>query len=171
MLENLLEWAKMQRNLVSMAPVSFSVRPNIIETMKVLKPSALTKDIAIEEVIPENTMAFADERMFESVVHNLLTNALKFTKRGGKVTVSVKKTDDEFNVIKISDTGIGMPKEIADGLFQIGKNCRRAGTEGEPSSGLGLVICKDFVEKQGGKIWVESTEGQGTDFFFTIPEK
>ena len=107
--------------------------------------------------------------MINSVLSNLLTNAVKFTDRNGQVVVSLNKIDSGMLEIAISDTGIGMPDIIFNNLFKIQEKVGRLGTEKEESSGLGLLLCKEFIEKHKGKIWVESTEGKGSKFIFTLP--
>ncbi|MEI7501616.1 MAG: ATP-binding protein, partial [Bacteroidota bacterium] len=107
--------------------------------------------------------------MVESLIRNLISNAVKFTPKGGRITVSANKIEGNFIEIAVRDTGIGMKKELMSKLFKLDEHTGRKGTEGESSSGLGLIICKDFVEKHGGKIWAESEEGKGSTFYFTIP--
>ena len=109
--------------------------------------------------------------MFESVIRNLVSNAVKFTPDGGKIKVSASIIPENVIEIKITDTGIGMTLEFKDKLFKMNEKTNRPGTAGEPSSGLGLLLCKEFIEKHNGKIWVESEEGKGSTFSFTVPEK
>lgn len=108
--------------------------------------------------------------MLEGVMRNLVFNAVKFTPKGGSITVLAKSVSGNWVEISITDTGIGMNNRIINSLFCLGEQTNRRGTEGEPSTGLGLIICKDFIEKQGGNIWVESEEGNGSTFYFTIPQ-
>ena len=102
---------------------------------------------------------------------NLVFNAVKFTPKGGSVTIVAKPISDGWVEVSIKDTGIGMNKSIVDNLFRLDEQTNRKGTEGEPSSGLGLIICKDFIEKHGGKLWVESEVDRGSTFSFTLPAK
>jgi len=113
---------------------------------------------------------YADSNMIQTVIRNLVFNAVKFTEKGGKINVSTQTTDEEVE-ISVKDTGIGMNSVIVDNLFKLDGKTNRAGTEGELSTGLGLILCKDFVEKLGGNIWAESEEGVGSVFTFTIPIK
>src|SRR5450759_2074177 len=106
--------------------------------------------------------------MLETVVRNLVSNAIKFTPKSGMISVSAKVTLDNIVEIKIRDTGIGMNKELINKLFLLNEKTNRKGTEGEPSTGLGLLLCKEFIEKHGGKIWVESEVGKGSTFSFTM---
>jgi signal transduction histidine kinase len=112
--------------------------------------------------------AFADKKMINSVLSNLLWNAVKFTNRNGTVKICSKNIENEMIEISVSDTGMGIEKDIINKLFAVGEKISRAGTEGEPSTGLGLLLCKEFVEKNGGKIWVESEPGVGSTFYFTL---
>ncbi len=108
---------------------------------------------------------------FYSFLRNLASNAMKFTPHGGRVTITAKSIPSEWVEISVKDTGIGMSIEMVENLFQIEINTSRKGTESEPSSGLGLILCKDFVEKHGGKLWVESEINMGSTFHFTLPNK
>jgi signal transduction histidine kinase len=169
LLGNLLEWSILQRGLTAFAPESFLLKPKIAESIAQAVDTAKTKEITISYSIPDDLVIFADAKMIASIVRNLTTNAVKFTPKGGRVEVSALIADGTQVVISIRDTGIGMQKKLIDNLFRLDVNTNRNGTNGEPSSGLGLIICKDFVEKHGGTIWVESEEGQGSKFTFTIP--
>ena len=111
----------------------------------------------------------ADEYMFKSIIRNLVFNAVKFTNRGGRITIAAKSLSGDSVEISISDTGIGMSRVMVDNLFRLDVQTRRKGTESEPSSGLGLMLCKDFIEQHGGKIWADSIEGKGSTLLFTLP--
>jgi signal transduction histidine kinase len=119
--------------------------------------------------VAEIPSVVADEAMLNSILRNLLANAVKFTNRGGTVTVRSKKTGNKTVEISIHDTGIGMTESFSKKLFMMEEKTGRRGTDGEESTGLGLLLCKEFVEKHGCKIWVESKEGSGSVFYFTIP--
>jgi signal transduction histidine kinase len=106
--------------------------------------------------------------MINSVLLNLLLNAVKFTHRNGAITVNAKEIEDQMIEISIKDSGVGMPKRIVERLFELGTKTGRKGTEGELSTGLGLLLCKEFIDKNDGKIWVESEEGKGSTFSFTL---
>jgi signal transduction histidine kinase len=106
--------------------------------------------------------------MINSVLLNLLSNAVKFTQQNGAITVSAKETVDQMIKISVKDTGMGMPKSMVEKLFILGEKTSRQGTDGELSTGLGLLLCKEFIDKNGGKIWVESEEGTGSTFYFTV---
>jgi len=170
LLENLLEWSRLQRGLISFSPNEFALKPRVMQIMNSLHELARTKEIEVVYNIEDNLRTYADENMLASTIRNLVSNALKFTSKGGRVTISAISIDDKIQ-ISVADTGIGMDEGIKKNLFQIDAHISRQGTDGEPSSGLGLIICKDFIEKHGGKIWVESEDGKGSTFFFSIPPK
>jgi signal transduction histidine kinase len=107
--------------------------------------------------------------MFEVIIRNLVSNAVKFTPVGGNITISATSLPDKSVSISIKDTGIGMNKKMIDNLFRLDVVTSRKGTEGENSSGLGLILCKDFVEKHGGELRIESAEFKGSTFYFSLP--
>jgi len=170
LLENLLEWSQIQRGGMTFNPKSFVFMPKLMEVMEIIVDSAVKKGIKISYDIHENLIIFADVRMLESVIRNLASNAVKFTPRKGKITISAKQMTNNLVEISIKDTGIGMNDEMISNLFRLDKNTKRTGTEKEPTTGLGLIICKEFVEKHGGKIWAESKEENGSIFYFTLPQ-
>ncbi len=169
MLENLLEWSRMQRGMTDFEPLPLDLNLKIHQILQLLNEAANAKKISINVDIQGDITFIADEQMIESTIRNLLTNAIKFTPREGRVTISAKKEADHAVTISIEDNGIGMNQKILDGLFRIDENVSRKGTEGESSSGLGLLLCKEFVEKHAGTIWVESEVDKGTTFHFQIP--
>ncbi|MEI6883460.1 MAG: PAS domain S-box protein [Bacteroidota bacterium] len=171
LLENLLEWSRLQRDLTKIHPKSFQLMPNVKSSMDSVRDAAYKKDIDLSYDIPEDMEVFADEYMLDSILRNLTTNAVKFTTKGGKVAISAKSIPDGWVDVSVKDTGIGISKKMIDNLFKMDVNTSRKGTDGEPSTGLGLILCKDFVEKHGGKLWVESEEGKGSTFYFTLPSK
>lgn len=106
--------------------------------------------------------------MFETIIRNLVSNAIKFTPKSGAIYISATRNSDNFTEIAVRDTGIGMDKAMISRLFLLNGKTNRNGTDGEPSTGLGLSLCKEFIEKQNGKIWVESEVGRGSTFFFSL---
>jgi len=134
-----------------------------------LLENARQKQIEFNINIPENFKIIADIHMLQAIIRNLISNAIKFTHSGGKVQLSAHENGNNFTTISVSDTGIGISPEMQTKLFQIDSNTKMKGTEGELSTGLGLILCKEFVEKHGGKIWVESELGKGSTFYFTLP--
>ncbi len=171
LLENLLEWSLVQMGMSSITPSSFVLLPKIKSSLELFRESVINKKIDIEISIPEYLIVYADSRLVDSIIRNLLSNSIKFTPVGGKITLSANTIDRQFVEISIKDTGIGMSKKLQDDMFKIDVKTNRRGTEDEPSSGLGLILCKEFVEKNGGRIWIESEEGVGSVFYFTLPRK
>ena len=143
--------------------------PIINESIALVLESAKSKGIEIAYDIPDDLAVFADSNILQTVIRNLVSNAVKFTPKGGKISVSAKATSDKGVQISIKDTGIGMSPKMVDNLFRLDVQTNRKGTEGEHSTGLGLLLCKEFVEKHGGKLWVESEEGKGSTFAFSLP--
>lgn len=172
LLENLLEWSRSQRGIISFNPVEVSVKILLIDLLKMLKPLALKKSITIDNNISMSLSVTADPNMLQTILRNLLSNAIKFTKKGGKIEIDSKPDEDNnFVCIFIKDNGIGINDTLKSQLFKIDEKVSRPGTDDEPSTGLGLILCKEFVEKHGGRIWVESIESEGSTFYFTIPIK
>jgi PAS domain S-box-containing protein len=169
LLENLLEWSRMQRGLIGFKPGIIAISEVVSGILAMIKDTADKKLITINCDIPEDLTLRADVQMFESVVRNLVFNAIKFTHREGYITISAKAMPNNSIEISISDTGIGMKKEMIGNLFKLDANVSRKGTEGEASTGLGLIICNDFIAKHGGELKVESTVGKGSTFRFTLP--
>ena len=168
LLENLLEWSRLRRGVMDFIPEKINLKKKIEECVAVLSESARKKGIEILISIPEVIDVLADSHMFDTVIRNLISNAIKFTPVGGKVTLTAGYIEDHTVEIKISDSGIGMTPELKDKLFLLNEKTSRKGTEGEPSTGLGLLLCKEFIEKHNGKIRVESEVGKGSTFSFTI---
>ncbi|MEI6435260.1 MAG: hybrid sensor histidine kinase/response regulator [Bacteroidota bacterium] len=171
LLENLLEWSRMQRGQTAFKPSLLSLSEVVNECTKIVAESARNKTIEIVLNIPPQQEVFADTNMLQTVIRNLISNAIKFTPKDGKVIISSVAAENNAVVIAVKDIGIGMSNKILTNLFRLDINCGRSGTEGEPSTGLGLLLCKEFVEKHGGKIWVESEEGKGSIFYFTLKTK
>lgn len=169
LIENLLAWSSLQRGLSRFEPVSMPLLSKINESMIQISEFARAKEIEISYDIPEDLVVFADTDMFGGIIRNLAINAVKFTHKGGKVIVTARQDKDNSVEISFRDTGIGMSMQTIDHLFELNRTITRKGTEGESSTGLGLVLCREFVERHGGRLWVESTEGGGSNFIFTLP--
>ena len=161
----------MQQGATSFEPKLLALSTFATSTLQPVFESAAKKGVAVHLQIPENLQVFADENMLSSTIRNLATNAIKFTPGGGKVIISAIATNEGKVKISVNDTGIGMDAEMLANMFKIEVSISRKGTDGEPSTGLGLLLCKDFIEKHGGHIWVGSEEGKGSTFSFTLPEK
>jgi len=168
LLVNLLEWAQMQKGDITFKLEELNLTEMTSKILDTLRSGAAQKEITLETSIPESLTIYADEKMIDSVIRNLLSNAIKFTPRGGGVLISARKIDSGKVEISVRDTGIGMSEEYRKKLFKIDEKVGSEGTEAEPSTGLGLLLCKEFVEKNGGTIRVESEEGKGSTFHFTI---
>ena len=169
LLENLLEWSRLRRGAMDFVPENLNLKKKIEASIDVLSESAREKGIGLTISVPGELEIRADIHMFDTIIRNLISNAIKFTISGGKVIVTANYNGDHYIVVKISDSGIGMAPELKNKLFQIDEKTSRPGTEGETSTGLGLLLCKEFIEKHGGKIWVESSVGQGSTFSFSLP--
>jgi len=170
LVENLLMWSRSQNGKISFEAIDFDLFYVSNNTIKLLSPNAGNKQIQIVNQIEPNTIINADINLISTVVRNLISNSIKFTKNGGKIILNYKK-ENRFHLISISDNGIGMTQKLVDSLFRIDMNVTNRGTNDEIGTGLGLTICKEFIEKHLGKIWVESEVGMGSTFFFTLPSK
>jgi len=167
LLDNLLNWARTQMNGLKINKINFTLRPEVEETIGIISQIASQKNIQIENNIEKEGQVHADPDMIQLVVRNLLSNAIKFTNIGGIVRISAQKQEDVV-VITVSDTGVGMPESSVQQLFQQA-GYSTEGTDQEKGTGLGLVLCDEFVRRNGGKIWVESKQDEGTTFYFTLP--
>lgn len=168
LLEDMLVWARMERGMIPYNPREVLLAPVLKESTEPLLELASSKNIELNcEVEPYETV-YADRYLLQTILRNLISNALKFTRAGGKVEVfAVKKAG--MLEISVKDSGIGIAPEMKENLFKFMSVNNRKGTDGEPSTGLGLVVCKDFAEKMGGTLNVESVPDSGSRFYFTIP--
>ncbi len=167
LVENLLKWASTQTGKVSFTPKVCDLSELLTETLFNIKSAAENKNINLFTEIPENLKVFADKEMLKTIFRNLVSNAIKFTQKGGAITIKATETENKVRC-SVEDTGVGMSKEVSEKIFSI-TQISTAGTNNEKGTGLGLILCKEFVEKHGGNIWVESEEGKGSKFIFTIP--
>jgi PAS domain S-box-containing protein len=168
LLENLLQWSLLQREIIRFEPKTRFLLPLVTNCIEVITIPAKQKEIEISIEIPGNLEITADVNMLQTIIRNLVSNAIKFTNRGGDIRVSGTFTEEQIYLITVKDTGIGISAERQKEIFRLDANNKTKGTEGELSTGLGLILCKEFVEKHGGKIWVESSEGKGSTFYFTL---
>ena len=177
LLENLLLWAQTQRGTIDFDPGKENLYLLTRETLGLLRQSAADKAIFLINQIPEDIYVHADRNMLLTILRNLISNAIKFTRKEGTVKIGVKtrhgvslhqETDNELVELYVEDNGLGISKEKQEHLFEISENISTKGTENEAGTGLGLILCKEFVEKHGGKIWVESDVGKGSKFIFTL---
>lgn len=169
LLDNLLQWSRTQTGALAVNPERFNIKEAIIENIELLSGSAKEKDISLEANDPDPVYVFADKNMISAVLRNLINNAVKFTEPGGKVTVCARDAGKMVET-NVSDTGIGMSPETIKDLFSANQPRSTLGTAREKGNGLGLIICKDFVEKNGGKITINSIPGKGSEFVFSIPK-
>lgn len=169
LLENLLQWAKIKQGLIPFEPKNMLLFKIAEESIVNVHEPAKNKRIEIVNDIEDGVEVYADKNMLQTVIRNLVSNAIKFTPKGGKISLNAKVNEDKSVEVSVKDSGIGMNPIMMDNLFRLDVRTNRPGTEGEASTGLGLILCKDFIEKQGGKIWVESEEGKGSVFHFTVP--
>lgn len=170
LLENLLSWASGQSNRLNLEPEHFYINEIIKNNIELLASTALQKSISVRSGNNKPVSVFADRNSIDLVVRNLLSNAIKFTRENGFVKVDVSDFED-FAEVTVTDNGVGIKKELADTLFTSNTFTTTLGTNFEKGSGLGLVLCRDFLEKNGGSIKVESVLGEGSRFIFTIPKK
>jgi PAS domain S-box-containing protein len=168
LLQDLLIWTKNQSGFIRFEPVIFNLPTICDEVRKSLKYYAKGKNISLKCQIPADLMVTADIQMLKTILRNLISNAIKFTPPKGKIMVTAEKKPDKI-IFTVSDNGIGIEPEIQDKLFKEFKTYSTEGTKGEKGTGLGLIICKMYVAKHEGKIWVESIPGKGSNFKFTLP--
>ena len=169
LLTNLLTWSRLQRGVMDYAPEVISITTIATHNVHLFAAGAEQKQILLNNLVPAGTTAYADLQMIETVIRNLFSNALKFTNPGGTIALSVQSQADVIEVA-VADTGIGMDQAQIEILFRIDVKDSRKGTAGEEGTGLGLILCKELVEKNGGTIRVTSEVNKGTTFAFTLPK-
>jgi signal transduction histidine kinase len=169
LLENLLEWSRSQTGNIEFKPETFDLQQLLELNRELLGAQASNKKIVIVNSNSESVPVHAHKHSVNTVMRNLISNAIKFTPANGIITLGINRRIDSITV-SISDTGVGMSKEIMDKLFRIDTKHSTRGTADEKGTGLGLILCKEFIEKNNGNIWVESTPGKGSTFYFTLKE-
>ena len=167
LIENLLEWARSQTGTLKLVNTNLILKSLADDVIKIYITQAETKGIIIINEIPDDISVFADHEILAIIIRNLISNGIKYTQKGGKVTLTAYRESGN-TVLKISDSGIGMSHEVLEKLFKIEETFPTAGTSNEAGTGLGLVICKEFTETLGGTIAVESSVGKGTSFYVTL---
>ena len=165
---NLLEWSRLQTGRLEVDKSTINLNELCGEIISLYKEMSDSKKIILESKIPDNLIIYADKYMIETVLRNLVSNAIKFTRTNGQVCISAE-TKNEFAIISVKDSGIGISKEDMKKLFRIDVQYKHDGTASEKGTGLGLILCKEFVEKNGGSISVESKLNAGSKFIFTVP--
>lgn len=170
LLENLLQWSRSQTGTVPFKPEETDLYEIALSSVVINEPNARQKNIKITNLVPKDSITFVDRNMITTVIRNLISNSIKFTNPGGEIQIRLKDNPEDFEII-VSDNGIGMDSEKLAKLFKIGESVSTPGTAKEKGSGLGLILVKEFVEKNGGNIRVESEVGKGTSFFIKLPKK
>lgn len=168
LLDNLLMWALSQNEKKSFHPVTINLHEFLAHEIESINTSARQKQIMLHHSIVPNLNVTADLQMISSILRNLMSNAIKYTNTGGEITISASESK-QFVEIEVRDTGIGISHEGQRNLFKIDEFHSTAGTHNEKGAGFGLLLCKEFVEIHGGKIWVESEPGNGSKFKFALP--
>jgi signal transduction histidine kinase len=168
LLNNLLDWTLLQMDKLNLQKGKIDLKKLVDENIQLLGETP-GKEIALINEVPPNTIGFADSNTINLVIRNLVTNALKFTKDKGEVRINAKPQDHEW-LVSVKDNGVGMPTDVLRILFDKTAPYTTRGTANEKGTGLGLILCKEFVEKNGGRIWVESAEDYGSTFYFTLPK-
>ena len=168
LLQNLLEWSRSQTGKMKVNPTETYPSHIVDKNIEVLKQHADNKGIAIENNIPSLLSFVTDENMFSTIVRNLISNAVKFSNSGGQISINYSEEDKKHKIF-IKDNGIGMDEATVEKIFDTSEKIQRTGTNNEVGTGLGLILCKEFVEKNGGKIQVESTPGKGSTFCISLP--
>lgn len=168
LLNNLLTWSRSQTGSISVSIEKLLLFNIIEENISLLSEIAKSKEIEIENRIDNKLLVMADKEMLDTIIRNLITNAVKFSYRRGKIIVSAALKANKVQV-SIKDFGVGIKAENQKKIFNVAENYQQKGTEKEKGTGLGLILCKEFIEKQNGKIWVESQINKGSNFFFEIP--
>jgi signal transduction histidine kinase len=169
LLENLLTWSRTQTGTIQFDPGEFNLSRLMEENFLLYEHIAAKKDIKLTLSAPEDITVYADRNMINTAVRNLLNNSIKFTGPGKSIEIGINEHPQETEVF-VSDTGVGISEEAQQKLFRIDQKVKTTGTDGEKGTGLGLIICKEFVVKNGGSIGVESKPGSGSRFRFTIPK-
>jgi PAS domain S-box-containing protein len=168
MLDYLVEWARIKYASDVFSPSQIKLTEYINKVFETLSETALINTINLHHEIEEDTSVFADGKMLISIIQNIVSNAIKHTGKGGTITVSAKSKDDKI-IVQVKDTGIGMSKEIMEKLFTPQMKTLSEARKKNKGAGIGLLLVKGFLEKNDGEIWVESIEGEGSSFYFTLP--
>ena len=169
LLKNLFEWTQIQNGSLTSHPDELSLKSLVEDAIESLSLRSAAKQISVTNLMRDEVQVYVDEKMIKSVLLNLLSNAVKFTDRNGVVSISAKNVGGGKIQVVVRDSGIGMSDKELNKLFKLGEKIGSTGTDGELSTGLGLLLCKEFIDLHYGKIWAESVEGKGSSFYFTLP--
>jgi PAS domain S-box-containing protein len=168
LLDTLLDWAKTQTGQINFNAVQVNLKSIISDVFDTLKTTSKIKEIALNFHQSNEIDMYADENMLKTVLYNLISNAIKFSHKKSRIDIYAKHKESYIE-ISVVDNGVGIEKEVLDKLFSINKNITTRGTLNEKGSGLGLLICKEFIQKHDGEIWIESEVGKGSTFKFKVP--
>jgi len=168
LLDNLLKWSKSQSGIINFEPKEIDLHILSEETITLLSSQARSKNISLENNVAQKSYVIADMNMILTVFRNLISNAIKFTKEGGKVKIYGNNDKEKYKIV-VEDNGVGMSEDDIEKIFRIDIKHMKSGTSGERGTGLGIVLCKEFIEKNNGKIYAESKIGEGSKFIFTLP--
>jgi PAS domain S-box-containing protein len=169
LLENLLEWSRLQRDMIEFQITKVNLNSLVEPIIEIQSQNLKNKNISLENLVSNNLDISADVNMVTTIIRNLISNAVKYTRHNGSIVISAKDKSDSVE-ISVKDSGIGIPEDMLNKLFVVGEKTSRLGTDGESSTGLGLVLCKEYVEKHNGTILVESDEDKGSTFIITLPK-
>ncbi len=169
LLDDLLQWSRLQLGKIPYNPETITLKEIVNNSLYTLRELANNKEINLSIDVPDDFAVYCDRNMITGVIRNLVTNGIKFTHRGGRIKIFINQVEGDFAEIAVEDNGVGIPNEIQDKIFRLDSQVSTKGTEQETGSGLGLILCKEFVEKHGGKMYFNSKENEGTTFFFTLP--
>ncbi len=170
LLKNLIEWTKSQTGRMKFNPSAFDMVETIVQVEYLLSEIAHQKSITIDKILPPTIPVLADQSMISTILRNLISNSIKFTNHGGNIRISAS-SDTNGITVSVIDNGVGIPKERIETLFQLDESYSTQGTEKETGSGLGLILCKEFIDKHNGKIGVESVVDKGSTFYIYLPHK
>ena len=173
LLDNLLQWSRIQLGKMDFAPEAFNLKKSVDQICHLLNLQSSQKDITLINSMPEDTVIYADNNMLDTIIRNIISNAIKFSTNGSSVVIGINgsKSSPNDSVIYIKDKGKGIPYQDQNKLFKLDINYSTTGTNKEKGTGLGLILCKEMIEKHNGKIWFESVPDEGTTFFISLPKK
>lgn len=169
LLENLLTWARTQTDEIRINKEKLNLKELVVTSISTCLLSANSKNICIINNVQPEVLISIDKNTALTFIRNIVNNAIKFTHNGGEITIDSYVNEDNIKLL-ITDTGVGMSSEVIDNLFKINKNSSTKGTNNEKGTGLGLILCKEFIERNGGTIMVNSEVGKGSEFIVTLPK-
>ena len=170
LIDDVLTWARSQSGSIEVDPEIIFMNKVIDDAVKISALQAAKKDISIKVNCPEEVFAMADQHMIDTVLRNLINNAIKFSHRGSEINIGIKPFRDETKLVMyVQDKGIGIPAKDKKTMFSLDSVKTTPGTEKEAGTGMGLILCKDFIERNGGELWFDSSEGKGSTFYFSLP--